>query len=147
MRPASLIRQTSSGGVIYRKNGSVGEVALICVRGGRFWCLPKGLIDKGETPEMTAVREVREESGLSGRILDKLGEINYWYYIQGKNAKCRKTVHFFLMEYISGDTGQHDEEVDEAAWFPLDVALEKISFKGDRSILEKAKKKLEALKV
>jgi 8-oxo-dGTP diphosphatase len=83
MRPASLIRQTSSGGVIFRKAPGVLEVVLVSVKGGKYWCLPKGIIDKGETPEVTAVREVREESGLWGRIIDKLGEITYWYYIRG----------------------------------------------------------------
>lgn len=142
MKPASLKTLTSSGGVIYRKSGSEIEVALVSVRGGKFWCLPKGLIDKGETPELTALREVREESGLSGRILDKLGDITYWYYIQGENIKCRKTVHFYLMEYVSGNTSQHDLEVDEAEWFPLSTALEKISFRGDRQILQIANERL-----
>ncbi len=139
MKPASLKRQTSSGGVIYRRNGEDYEIALVSVREGRFWCLPKGLIDKGETPEMTALREVREESGLAGKIIEKLGEITYWYYIKGENTKCRKTVHFYLMEYLSGNTSQHDLEVDEAEWFPIGTALEKISFRGDRAILERAK--------
>jgi 8-oxo-dGTP diphosphatase len=142
MRPASLKRQTSSGGVIYRKAAEGVDVALVSVRGGRFWCLPKGLVDRGETPELTAVREVREEAGLSGKIVDKLGDITYWYYIRGENSKCRKTVHFYLMEYESGNTSQHDFEVDEAGWFPVEEALQKVSFRGDRTILEKALSKL-----
>ncbi len=142
MKPASLKRQTSSGGVIYRRTEKDIEVALVSVKKGTFWCLPKGLVDKGETPEVTALREVREESGLYGKIIDKLGEITYWYYIQGENAKCRKTVHFYLMEYVSGNTEDHDCEVDDAEWFPLDIALDKISFRGDRSILEKARDRL-----
>lgn len=145
MKPASLKRLTSSGGVIYRKTDEGIEVALVSVRGGKFWCLPKGLVDKGETPEVTAVREVREESGLTGKILDKLGDITYWYYIQDENIKCRKTVHFYLMEYLSGNTDQHDLEVDEAEWFPLETALEKISFRGDRQILQLADERLRAL--
>jgi len=144
MKPASLKRQISSGGVIYRKTGDTYSVALVSVKGGKFWCLPKGLLDKGETPEMTAIREVREESGLNGRIIEKLGDITYWYYIREENTKCRKTVHFYLMEYESGDTSQHDFEVDGAEWFTLEEALQKISFKGDRRILETAKAKLAA---
>jgi 8-oxo-dGTP diphosphatase len=144
MKPASLKRQISSGGVIFRRHGNDFDVALVSVKGGRNWCLPKGLVDRGETPEDTAVREVREESGLSGRIIDRLGDITYWYYIQGENTKCRKTVHFYLMEYVSGSTSQHDFEVDEADWFPIDAAIERISFKGDREILEKARRRLKA---
>jgi 8-oxo-dGTP diphosphatase len=144
MKPASLKRQISSGGVIFRRRGGDFEVALVSVKGGRNWCLPKGLVDRGETPEVTAVREVREESGLSGRIIDRLGDITYWYYIQGENAKCRKTVHFYLMEYVSGSTSQHDFEVDEADWFTIDAAIGRISFKGDREILEKARERLKA---
>ena len=106
--------------------------------GGRFWCLPKGIVDKGETPEMTAVREVKEETGLDGRIVESLGDITYWYYIRGENSKCRKTVYFYLMEYEGGSTSDHDFEVDEASWFALPEAIEKVSFRGDKSILEKA---------
>jgi 8-oxo-dGTP diphosphatase len=142
VKPAALKKQTSAGGVIFRINGSETEIALISVRGGKVWCLPKGLVDRGETPEMTAVREVREETGLTGKIAESLGEITYWYYIKGENAKCRKTVHFFLMEYVSGDTNGHDFEVDDAVWIPLHSALEKVSYKGDRSVIKRAQERL-----
>ena len=145
MRPASLKKQTSAGGVIYKKNDSSIQIALISVRNGQAWCLPKGIVDKGETTEETAVREVREETGLNGRIIDALGEINYWYFVKEENIKCRKKVYFYLMEYVSGDTADHDFEVDEAGWFPLEIALEKVSYKGDRMVIEKAIEKLRTL--
>jgi len=145
MRPASLKKQTSAGGVIYKKNDSSIQIALISVRNGQAWCLPKGIVDKGETTEETAVREVREETGLNGRIIDALGEINYWYFVREENIKCRKKVYFYLMEYVSGDTDDHDFEVDEAGWFPLEIALEKVSYKGDRMVIEKAIEKLRPL--
>lgn len=145
MRPASLKKQTSAGGVIYKKNDSSIQIALISVRNGQAWCLPKGIVDKGEATEETAVREVREETGLNGRIIDALGEINYWYFVKEENIKCRKKVYFYLMEYVSGDTDDHDFEVDEAGWFPLEIALEKVSYKGDRMVIEKAIEKLRTL--
>jgi 8-oxo-dGTP diphosphatase len=138
IKPASLIKQISAGGVIFRKTANKVEIALVSVNEGKAWCLPKGVVDKGETPEMTAVREVREETGLTGRILEKLGDINYWYYIKGENAKCRKTVSFYLMEYVQGDTTDHDAEVDSAEWLSIDKAFETVSYRGDKSIVEKA---------
>jgi 8-oxo-dGTP diphosphatase len=138
VRPATLKQQTSAGGVVYRRGGHGIEVALISVKNGEAWCLPKGIVDKGETTEETAIREVKEETGLTGRIVDYLGEIKYWYYVKDQNIKCRKTVLFYLMEYVTGDTRDHDFEVDEAAWFSPESALEKVSYRGDRNIIEKA---------
>ncbi|OGW45255.1 MAG: hypothetical protein A2Y66_06030 [Nitrospirae bacterium RBG_13_41_22] len=142
MKPVALKTLVSSGGVIFKSHDDIIEIALVAVKGGNVWCLPKGLIDKGEAPEKTALREVAEETGLTGRIIEKLGEITYWYYIKEENAKCRKTVHFFLMEYEGGDVLNHDWEVGNASWFPIDEALKKVSYKGEKEILEKVKKKL-----
>ncbi len=142
IKPAALKTQVSSGGVIFRRYDGSIEVAMVAVKGGNVWCLPKGLIDKGEVPEKTAIREVAEETGLKGRIIEKLGEITYWYYIKEENIKCRKTVHFFLMEYEGGDVSNHDWEVDDASWFLIDEALKKASYRGEKEIIEKARKKL-----
>ncbi len=142
MKPATLKNQVSSGGVIFRRHNNVIEVAMVAIKGGNVWCLPKGLIDKGEIPEKTALREVSEETGLKGRIIEKLGEITYWYYIKNDNAKCRKTVHFFLMEYESGDIANHDWEVDTVSWFMIDDALKQAKYKGEREIIKKAKDRL-----
>src|SRR4030065_2653822 len=141
-RPGPIKRQVSAGGIIFRKTGASCEIAVVAVKGGKVWCIPKGTIDKGESPEVTAVREVSEETGLQGRIIEKLGEINYWYYIKEEEVRCRKTVHLFLIEYESGDISQHDAEVDMVSWFSLDEALEKASYGGEREIIERAKERL-----
>jgi 8-oxo-dGTP pyrophosphatase MutT (NUDIX family) len=143
MKPASLKKQVSSGGVIFRRQNNSISVALVAVKGGSVWCLPKGLIDEGEYPEKTAIREVEEETGLKGKVIEKLGEITYWYYLKEENVKCRKTVHFFLMEYEGGDISNHDWEVEDAAWFPIDEALETASYKNEKEMIQKAKEKLQ----
>jgi 8-oxo-dGTP pyrophosphatase MutT (NUDIX family) len=146
MKPGPIKRQVSSGGVIFRKNNTFTEIALIAVKGGKVWCLPKGAIDKGESPERTAVREVEEETGLKGKIIEKLGEITYWYYLKEEEVRCRKTVYFFLIEYESGDISEHDWEVDKAAWFPIDKAVEKADYENEREIIKRAREMLLKLK-
>lgn len=146
MKPASLKLQFSAGGVIYRpsKEGPL-KVALIATKGGSVWSLPKGVVDKGEDPESTALREVQEETGLKGSIVGKIGDISYWYFIKEENVRCKKTVSYFLMEYESGSTEAHDYEVDAAGWFPIEEAIGTAAYKGDKEILTKAKEMLHGL--
>lgn len=140
MRPATIRNQVSSGGVIFRKaKENDVEIALVAVKEGKVWSLPKGIVEKGEETSETAVREVREETGLSGKVVEKIGQITYWYYIREDNVKCRKTVHFYLLEYLSGSTADHNWEVDRAEWFPIQEALKKLSYRGDKEIVEKAR--------
>jgi len=144
-RPPIIKKQISSGGVIFRKSDNSIEVALIAVRGGKAWCLPKGLIDKNEDPPATALREVREEAGLHGEIIEKIGHISYWYFINEDRVKVHKMVHFFLLKYIKGDTEDHDHEVDEARWFQIDEAIETLSYRSEKQIMQKAKGMIEGL--
>ena len=138
MKPATIKTQVSSGGVIFRRQDDTSEIALVAVKEGKVWSLPKGIVEKGEEPPETAVREVREETGLSGKVVRKIGDISYWYYIKDDNAKCRKTVHFYLLEYVSGTTEDHNWEVDTAEWVRIDEALGRMSYKGDKEIVRKA---------
>ncbi len=140
-------KQTSSGGVIYKLTNNRVQVILIChhnLRGKLIWCLPKGSIEKGETLPETALREVREETGTTGRILEKIGQIQYWFYSRQEEMKIFKTVHFYLLEYLSGDEKDHDGEVDEARWVPLQEGLGMLTHSSERSILEKAARYLTA---
>jgi 8-oxo-dGTP pyrophosphatase MutT (NUDIX family) len=138
-KPASLKTKTSSGGVVYRKNAKGFEVILIKIKNGTVFTLPKGSIDDGESIDETALREVREETGVNGEIEEELGNVSYWFYAKGENIKYKKTVHYFLLRYVSGDTADHDAEVEDAVWIELDKALELVMYKTDRQILQKVK--------
>lgn len=138
-KPPEIINRISSGGVTFRNTENGVDIALILVRGKKTWCLPKGLIDKGEDALEAALREVREETGLNGEILDKIGHISYWFKRRDDSAKVHKTVHFFLLKYLSGSTDDHDHEVDQARWFPMDQAINKLAFRSEKEIAQKAK--------
>ena len=135
-----VIHRISAGGVVFRPAGAGYEVALIRVAraDGDAWALPKGWIEKGEDLEQTAVREVREETGLDAKVLRKLGEITYEFYSKADRSRIVKTVHLFLMEWLGGDTADHDDEVEEVRWFPLEDALRMLTYKNEREMLEKA---------
>ena len=132
--------QVSAGGVVFRRRGGSVEVALISVGERGRWQLPKGLVGRGETPEETALREVREETGLSAELIAPLEKIEYWYFSNERGARVRyhKFVHFYLMRYTSGSTDDHDSEVNEARWFDLRDAQTALAFKGERQVLERA---------
>jgi 8-oxo-dGTP pyrophosphatase MutT (NUDIX family) len=133
--------QVSAGGVAFRRGAGGPEVALICVGPRRRWQLPKGLVDPGESPEKTAVREVREETGLATELLAPIEVIEYWYVGTNGDRRVRfhKFVHFFLLAYRSGDIRDHDREVEEARWVPLDAAVSMLAFANERAVVARAR--------
>lgn len=135
--------QTSAGGVVYRRTGTGQdevEIALILVGPQGRWQLPKGLVNSGETPEATALREVAEETGLQTALVAPIDVIEYWYYGSRGSQKVRfhKRVHFFLLEYLAGDVADHDHEVEEARWMSLQAAKPMLAFASERKVVEKA---------
>jgi 8-oxo-dGTP diphosphatase len=136
--------QVSAGGVVYRRRGARVEVALISVGEGGRWQLPKGLVGRGESPEAAALREVREETGLACETVAPLEDVEYWYFSKGGAPRVRfhKRVHFYLMRYLSGETDDHDDEVNEARWVGAEEAAGMLAFKGERKALAEALEKL-----
>ena len=134
-------QQVSSGGVIFRPTPEGKDVALIRRTSSEerpVWCLPKGWVEPGESLEGTAIREVQEETGLAGKVLQKLGAIQYSFLDRRFKSRIHKTVHFYLLEYIQGDPSQHDHEVEEARWVRLDEARGFLTYDGEKEIVSKA---------
>jgi len=143
-------REFSAGGVLIRSIRGRPHVAAIRPQGKpRVWALPKGKIDPGETPAEAAVREVREETGVEGRLVEKIGDVRYVYVASWEGAKGEKifkVVSFFLLHAGRGRIDDLDEamrvEVDEARWLPLADAPRLLTHKGEREMVAKAIERL-----
>lgn len=140
-KPATM-DQVSAGGVAFRWNDSQPEIAIVLMKPRLRWQLPKGLVDPGESPQATALREVREEAGVDTELIRLIETIEYWYRSvrYGKPVRYHKFVHFYLLEYRSGDVANHDHEVEESRWVSLEQALEMLDFKSERDVVVKARK-------
>lgn len=140
----SIQHDVSSGGVLFRRDGDAIEVVLIQTRADR-WQIPKGAIEEGETREQAARREVREETGIDGDVLEHLETIEYWFTAGTRRQKRHKSVHLFLLQFLSGDTKDHDDESIDAKWFPIEEAAAKLSFANERHALDLARSRIAAL--
>ncbi len=126
----------SAGGVVVRNNNNQTEV-LICERfSENLIALPKGKPNEGEYEAATAIREVREETGINAIIKNKIKDI--FYSFESPNGIINKKVSFFLMEKIDGEISNHDDEFDKVYWEKWDSALNKLSYQGEKDVLEKA---------
>lgn len=129
----------SAGGIAYRHTAAGEmEIALIATRGGARWQLPKGACEPGETLEQTAIREVREESGLETTVDRFLRTIEYWYwdtYQKETPELVCKRVDLFLLRVVGGELSDASFEVDGVAWFTLPQALDLLTFTGERAVV------------
>jgi 8-oxo-dGTP pyrophosphatase MutT (NUDIX family) len=130
------VRATSAGGVVYRHTPDGPEIALAHRRAPLLWALPKGTPASGETVEETALRETSEETGLEVEIEVPIGPISY-VFVRG-STRYFKTVHFYLMRAVGGDTARHDHEFDDVRWVVIPEALRLLSYPTERSVVEHA---------
>ena len=141
-RVLPAVRETSAGGIVVEQHldGPRAAVILRRNRAGRLeWCLPKGHQEHGESLEETAVREVREETGIHGRVVAPLGTIDYWFSVQDR--RIHKVVHHYLLEALGGlldVAGDPDAEAEDAAWVPMGRLVDQLTFPNERRIAHAA---------
>jgi len=131
-------RAVSAGGVVWRRVADQIEVLLCGRPAERLWALPKGTPEPGETIEQAALREVREETGVTVETDGVVGDIKYWFSRPQDGVRYSKTVHHFLMRPTGGDPGLHDHEFDEVRWVPVGEALKLMSYPNEVRIVRQA---------
>ena len=138
-------RAESFGGVVYRRNPDTGiEVIIVGRKDPGIWGLPKGTPNPGETVEQTALREVREETGLEVEIEQRIDVIEYWFVRAAIDTRFHKFVHFYLMQPIGGDVSQHDWEHDFVEWLPIERARSLLTYRNEIRIIDKAQQLIES---
>ena len=138
----TTVDETSAGGLVV--DGDRRQAVLIGRldrQGKLLWSLPKGHIEGSETIEETAVREVKEETGISARVLTSLGSIDYWFVAERR--RVHKTVHHFLLEAVGGELSDEDVEVTEVAWVPIAELETRLAYTDERALVRKARQLFE----
>jgi len=135
------VDEVSAGGLVISTSGTMG--LLIGRRDLKdetreklIWSLPKGHIEAGETPEMAAIREVQEETGIVSEIHRELGVIDFWFMAGGK--RIHKTVHHYLFKEVGGALAAQVTEVDDVQWFPLESIIEKLAYPDEKKLIAKS---------
>ena len=136
-RRGRAVEERSAGGVVVKD----GQVLVIvptrrAADGTRVLALPKGHLDGNETDEQAATREVREEGGVEVELLDSLGDVRYHYRREGR--LIAKRVRFFLFEFRSGSPADHDQEIEDARWLPMEQAIRELTYPGEREMVQSA---------
>lgn len=146
-RPAvPTVEETSAGGIVVdsaRVPPSAAIIARVNRLGNVEWCLPKGHLENDETAEQAAVREIAEETGITGRVIDELGTIDYWFSVEGK--RVHKIVHHYLLEATGGELtieGDPDGEAVDVAWVPMTELPARLAFPNERRIALEAFERL-----
>ena len=135
----------SAGGIVFKKENGKALVLVSQHSQHHGWVFPKGLIGdhvKDEQKEDTAIREVEEETGAKGEIIKPLTPIEYWYVFEGE--KIKKTVYYFLMEYVSGDITKHDFEMENVEWLSKAEVEKRLTYPSDKKVWQEAKQDLAA---
>jgi len=133
----TTVNETSAGGLVVDRSGPEARAVLIGKRdrsGRLVWSLPKGHVEQGESRIQAAVREVAEETGISGAVIAELGTIDYWFVASGR--RIHKTVHHYLLEAIDGELSANDVEVEEVAWIPLSHVTSRMEYEDERRLLD-----------
>ena len=135
---AEVVADEESAGGVVVQNGNVAVIVPVKrgADGRRVLGLPKGHADGDETPEQAARREVAEETGLDAELIQELGVVQYRYERRGRAVD--KAVRFYLFRYLSGDLADHDHEVEDARWMPLDQAADELTYAGEREMVRRA---------
>ncbi|MBO0840148.1 MAG: NUDIX hydrolase [Sciscionella sp.] len=136
-RRPPTVEETSAGGLVLdAEHVNAAVIGRLDRRGRLLWSLPKGHIEAGETARQAAMREVAEETGVRSKVLRELGSLSYWF--SANDRRIHKTVHHFLLEWVSGTLSDEDYEVTEVAWVPLDELPDRLAHPDERKLVAEA---------